>query len=151
MRDSLFDLSFKRVRILSMKILQEFRDFAVKGNVIDLAIGVIIGGAFGKIITSLVNDVIMPPLSILTGGIDFSEKVIVLKEATETAGQITLNYGAFLNNIIDFLIVAWAIFFTIKQINKLKRKEEEKIEKKEEEKISEEVLLLREIRDSIRK
>jgi large conductance mechanosensitive channel len=134
-----------------MKILKEFQQFAIKGNVIDLAIGVIIGGAFGKIITSLVNDIIMPPLGVITGGIDFSQKTLVLKQATETAGQITLNYGAFLNNIIDFLIVAWAIFFAIKQINKLKKKEETKEDKKEADKISEEVILLREIRDNLKK
>lgn len=132
-----------------MKIIQEFKDFAIKGNVIDLAVGVIIGGAFGKIVTSLVNDIIMPPIGLLTGGVDFGDKVLILKEATETAEAVTMNYGLFINNIIDFTIVAFAIFFTIKQINNLKRKEEEK--PTEEKKEKEEVILLREIRDSLKK
>lgn len=132
-----------------MKIIQEFKEFAVKGNVIDLAVGVIIGGAFGKIVTSLVNDIIMPPIGLITGGVDFGDKVWMLKEATETTSAVTMNYGLFINNIIDFVIVAFAIFFTIKQINNLKRKEEAK--PAEEKKDKEEVILLREIRDSLKK
>lgn len=131
-----------------MKILEEFKEFAIKGNVIDLAVGVIIGGAFGKIVNSLVNDIIMPPLGLLTGEVDFSEKIITIKKATETADAITINYGLFINNTISFIIVAFAIFLVIKQINRLKRKEEAKpvAEKKE----PQDITLLREIRDSLR-
>lgn len=121
----------------------------MKGNVIDLAVGVVIGAAFGKIVSSLVSDVIMPIVGLATGGVDFSDKVIVLKQATETAEQVTLNYGMFINNIIDFVIIAFAIFITIKQVNKLSKKEEEK--KEEDPKPSEEVVLLTEIRDSLNK
>jgi large conductance mechanosensitive channel len=131
-----------------MKMIEEFKEFAIKGNVIDLAVGVIIGAAFGKIITSLVNDVIMPPIGLLTGEVDFSEKVITIKQATETAEAVTINYGIFINNTVNFLIVAFVIFFAVKQINKMKRKEEAKppSEKKE----SEDIKLLREIRDSLK-
>jgi len=132
-----------------MKIIEEFKEFAIKGNVIDLAVGVIIGGAFGKIVTSLVNDVIMPPIGLLTGEVDFSEKVIVIKQATEAAEAVTINYGLFINNSVNFIIVAFAIFLVIKQINKIKRKEEEKpVEEKKE---PQDIALLREIRDSLQK
>ncbi|MBI5220930.1 MAG: large-conductance mechanosensitive channel protein MscL [Candidatus Liptonbacteria bacterium] len=102
-------------------MLQEFKEFAMKGNVIDMAVGVIIGGAFGKIVTSLVNDVIMPPIGLILGGIDFTDKAIVLKRAAEDAKAVTLNYGLFINAVIDFLIVAFCIFMAIKQINRLKK------------------------------
>lgn len=126
-------------------MFKEFKEFAVKGNMIDMAVGIIIGGAFGKIITSLVNDIIMPPIGVILGGIDFSHFAITLKKATEVAPAVTLNYGLFINNVVDFLIIAWAIFIVIKQINKFKKKEEAKpIEP------SEEVLLLREIRDQLK-
>jgi large conductance mechanosensitive channel len=104
-----------------MKIIDEFKEFAVKGNVLDLAIGVIIGAAFGKVVTSLVNDIIMPPLGLLIGGVDFKSLVITLKEATETTSTVTINYGLFVNTLLDFLIVAVAIFFMIKFVNKLRR------------------------------
>lgn len=133
-------------------MFKEFKEFAVKGNVIDLAIGVIIGGAFGKIVTSLVNDIIMPPIGLILGGVDFTKLSITLKSATEEAAAVTINYGAFINNVIDFLIIAFTIFIVIRQMNRLKRKEEKKEEKKEEAKgPTEEVLLLREIRDSLKK
>ena len=110
-----------------MGMIQEFKDFAVKGNMIDMAVGIIIGGAFGKIVSSLVNDVIMPPIGLLMGGVDFSGKFINLGEgefetleAAKTAGAATLNYGAFIQVVIDFLIVAFCIFIIIKQINRLK-------------------------------
>lgn len=106
-----------------MSILKEFREFAVKGNVVDLAVGVIIGGAFGKIVTSLVNDVIMPPLGLLIGGVDFKDLVVVLKAAEGEAKAVTLNYGAFIQNVFDFIIIAFAIFMMVKAINKLKREE----------------------------
>lgn len=107
-----------------MSILKEFREFAVKGNVVDLAVGVIIGGAFGKIVSSLVNDVIMPPIGLLIGGVDFKDLAIVLKAAEGEAKAVTLNYGAFIQNVFDFLIIAFAIFIVVKGINKVKRKEE---------------------------
>lgn len=113
------------------KILQEFRDFAVKGNVVDMAVGIIIGAAFGKIVTSLVNDILMPPVGLLLGNVDFSDLSIVLKDKTDEAAAITLNYGAFINNIIDFLIVGFAIFFVIKQLNRLKKLTDKKEEESE--------------------
>ena len=129
-----------------MSIIQEFKKFAVKGNVIDMAIGVVIGGAFGKIVTSFVNDIIMPPISVLTGGIDFSSLNVVLRQASSKSGAIVLNYGIFINTILDFLIIAVSIFLVIKQMNKLKKKEEEKPKQ-----TGEDILLLREIRDSLKK
>lgn len=110
---------------------KEFREFAVKGNIIDLAIGVIIGGAFGKIVTSLVNDIVMPLIGLVLGKIDFSNLFIPLGsgsfatiEEAKTAGVATLNYGLFINNIIDFLIVAFSIFMVVKQLSRLKKREE---------------------------
>ena len=112
-------------------IIKEFKEFISKGNVMDLAVGVIIGGAFGKIVTSLVNDVIMPIIGILTGGINFADRFINLSgteyatiAAAEEAGAAILKYGAFIQNIIDFLIIAFVIFIVIKQINRFKREEE---------------------------
>lgn len=130
------------------KTIEEFKQFAVKGNVVDLAIAVIIGGAFGKIVTSLVNDIVMPPIGALVGGVKFSALVITLKKATADAAAVTLNYGAFIQTIIDFLIIAWVIFIAIKLINSLKAKEEEK--KEEEPKPSAEEVLLGEIRDLLK-
>lgn len=112
-------------------MIKEFKEFAVKGNVMDMAVGVVIGGAFGKIVTSLVNDLIMPLIGILTGGMDFTNKFISLDgnqyltfvEAQE-AGAATFNYGIFITTIVDFLIIAFSIFIVIKQLNKLKKKEE---------------------------
>ena len=129
-----------------MKILQEFKKFAITGNVMDMAVGIIIGGAFGKIVGSLVNDIIMPPIGILLGGIDFSKLNIILKNSDDPSKIISLNYGSFLNTIIDFLIIAFCIFVAVKQINKLKKKEEEKPVEP-----SENILLLREIRDNTKK
>ncbi len=107
-----------------MSLIKEFKEFAMRGNVIDLAIGIIIGGAFGKIISSFVNDVIMPPIGLLLGNMDFSNLAIPLKEATETSEAVLLKYGIFINNIVDFFIVALAIFIVIKGINSMKRKQE---------------------------
>ena len=126
-----------------MKILQEFKKFAITGNVMDMAVGIIIGGAFGKIVSSLVKDIIMPPIGILLGGIDFSRLNIVLKNSNDPSKIISLNYGSFLNTIIDFLIIAFCIFIALKQVNKLKKKEEEKPVEP-----SENILLLREISDN---
>ena len=107
-----------------MGFISEFKEFAVKGNVVDLAVGVIIGAAFGKIVTSLVNDVIMPPIGLVTGGLDFSKQKWVLKAAEGTKPETAISYGMFINNVIDFLIVAFVIFLLIKGINSLKRQEE---------------------------
>jgi large conductance mechanosensitive channel len=106
-----------------MSVLKDFKEFAVKGNVVDLAVGVIIGAAFGKIVTSFVGDVIMPPLGILTGGVDFKDMGVVLKAAQGTTPAVVLKYGAFLQSVFDFLIVAVAIFAMVQAISKLKKKE----------------------------
>ena len=114
-------------------MLKEFKEFAMRGNVLDMAVGIIIGSAFGTIIGSLVNDVLMPPIGILLGNVDFSNLFLVLKGGGKTfasiaeaksAGAVTLNYGVFINTIINFLIVAFAVFLLIRNVNRLKRKEE---------------------------
>lgn len=107
-----------------MAVIKEFKEFAMKGNVVDLAIGVVIGTAFGKIVSSLVSDIIMPPIGVLTGGVDFSSLAITLKEAHGDAATVTLNYGVFLNTVIDFTIIAFAIFMVVKGMNNLRRKAE---------------------------
>jgi large conductance mechanosensitive channel len=135
------------------KFIQEFKKFAVKGNVIDLAVGVIIGGAFGKITTSLVNDMVMPPIGLLLGKVDFTnlfinlsgKKVRTLSEAA-AAGAPTINYGIFINQIINFLIVAFALFLLVRWINRLKSAEEAEKAKAP----SEELILLAEIRDLLK-
>jgi large conductance mechanosensitive channel len=127
-------------------MFKEFKKFAVKGNAVDMAVGIIIGAAFGKIVTSLVTDVIMPPIGVLLGGIDFSNLVITLKKATDTTAAVTLNYGIFINTILDFVLISFAIFIIIKQINRLKKKEENKPVTKP----TEDILLLREIRDALK-
>ena len=135
----------------------EFKEFIARGNVMDMAVGVIIGGAFGKISTSLVNDVIMPGISMLTGGVDFSGWKLVLKEAViengeEIAAAVSINYGNFLATILDFLIIAFAVFCLIKGINTLHRKKEEPApEPAPEPKPSAEEKLLTEIRDLLKK
>ena len=106
-----------------MGIIKEFKEFAMKGSVIDLAVGVIIGGAFGKIVTSFVNDVLMPPLGMLLGGVDFKDYKATLVDAVGTKAAVTLNYGMFIQNVIDFLIIAFAIFMAIKALNAAKKKE----------------------------
>jgi large conductance mechanosensitive channel len=126
-------------------MLEEFKKFAIKGNVIDLAVGVVVGTAFGKIVTSFVNDIIMPPIGVLTGGVDFSDLSITLKKAADGASIVTMNYGMFLNTVIDFIIISFSIFFVIKQLERFKKKEEKKTVK-----IEEDILLLREIRDSLK-
>jgi large conductance mechanosensitive channel len=104
-----------------MGMVKEFRDFAMKGNVVDMAVGIIIGVAFGKIVSSLVGDVIMPPIGFLLGNVDFSSLAFTLKEATESTPAITIKYGLFINTIIDFVIVAFVIFMVIKLMNRLKK------------------------------
>jgi large conductance mechanosensitive channel len=107
-----------------MSFVKEFREFAVKGNVVDRAVGIIIGAAFGKIVTSFVNDIITPPLGYLIGGVDFPDLAVTLPAIQDGRDPVTINYGAFLQTTFDFFIVAFAIFLVIKMINRLKRKEE---------------------------
>jgi large conductance mechanosensitive channel len=107
-----------------MKFLDEFRKFAVKGNMVDMAIGIIIGAAFGKIVASLVNDVLMPPIGLLLGGVNFTDLKVVMRAATETAPAVTWNYGSFIQVLIDFLIIAFVVFMLVKGINSMKKKEE---------------------------
>lgn len=107
-----------------MGIIKEFQEFAIKGNVLDMAVGIIIGGAFGAIVKSLVDDIIMPPIGVIIGGIDFSQLGLTIKAATETSDAVVLKYGAFLNNIITFVIVAWAVFLLVKAMNSFKKKQE---------------------------
>ena len=111
-----------------MGVLNEFKKFALKGNVVDLAIGVIIGGAFGKIVTSLVNDIIMPFLGLIIGKVNFKDLKWVIEEADESLGlaELAINYGQFLQTLIDFIIIAFSIFMVVKLLNKLKKKQEEK-------------------------
>lgn len=129
----------KEIITKGTKTLKEFKTFISKGNVVDLAVGVIIGSAFGKIVSSLVNDILMPIIGIIIGGIDFSNLTIQIKDAT-------IKYGIFIQNIIDFLIVAFCIFIFIKLINKVSKKEEEKTEKV----VSEGTKILKEIRDILK-
>ncbi len=108
-----------------MGIIKEFQEFAVKGNVVDMAVGIIIGGAFGTIVKSLVDDIIMPPIGMMLGNVDFSNIVITLQQATADSEAVTMNIGSFINNVISFLIVAWAVFMLVKGMNSLKKKEAE--------------------------
>ena len=131
--------------------VQEFKEFALKGNVVDMAVGVIIGGAFGKIVSSLVNDIIMPPIGVLTGGVDFKDLKTVLVEATEEAEAVTLNWGMFVQNVIDFLIIAISIFCIIKMMTRLSKKKEEPAPAPAEPEPTKEEVLLTEIRDLLKK
>jgi large conductance mechanosensitive channel len=108
-----------------MSMMSEFRDFAMRGNVVDMAVGIVIGGAFGKIVSSFVSDVLMPPIGMLMGGVDFSNLAFTLKEAVGEAEAVTLNYGMFIQTVVDFIIIAFAIFMVIKAMNNMKKKEEE--------------------------
>lgn len=130
-----------------MKIIDEFKQFAVRGNVIDLAVGIIIGSAFGKIVSSLVEDIIMPPMGILIGGVSFSDLKVVLKDGSGVA-SVTLNYGNFLQIAVNFLIIAFSVFLMIKGINILKRLKKKPVEAK---KATNEEKLLTEIRDLLKK
>ena len=131
-----------------MGMMDEFKDFAMRGNVVDMAVGIVVGGAFGKITTSFVNDVLMPPVGMLLGGVDFSDLALTLQEAQGEAEAVTLSYGLFINTILDFLIIAFAIFMVVKAMNSLKKKEEEAPEAPPEP--SKEEVLLTEIRDALR-
>lgn len=141
-------------------MFKEFREFAMRGNVVDMAVGIIIGAAFGKIVDSMVKDLIMPPIGLLLGKVDFSNLFLVLKEgsasgpyltvdAAQKAGAVTFNYGLFLNHVLSFVIVAFAVFILIRAINRLKRLEEAKPAAPTAP--PEDILLLREIRDSLKK
>ena len=139
-----------------MSLVKEFKEFAVKGNAVDMAVGIIVGAAFGKIVTSIVNDIIMPPIGKLLGGVNFTGLFINLGSETyatladaKAAGAATLNYGAFLQTVVDFVIVAFAIFMLVKGINSLRKKEEET--PAEPPAPPEDVVLLREIRDALQK
>lgn len=105
-------------------MLKEFKEFAMRGNVVDMAVGIIIGGAFGKIVSSLVNDVLMPPIGLMIGNVDFSQLSIVLREATADQAAVTIGYGAFINTLLDFMILAFCIFMVVKAMNRMNRKEE---------------------------
>jgi large conductance mechanosensitive channel len=128
-----------------MGLVQEFRDFAMRGNVVDMAVGVVIGAAFGRIVASFTNDVLMPPVGLAVGGVDFSDWKFPLREARDGVEAVTMNVGVFLNTVIDFLIIAAAIFLLVKAINSLRKKEEAKPAEP-----SPEVVLLTEIRDTLR-
>ncbi len=108
------------------KLINEFKEFAVKGNVIDMAVGIIIGGAFGKIVSSFVSDIIMPPIGMIIGKVDFKDLAIEIQQASETTAAVSINYGSFIQTVIDFVIIAFVIFMAIKGINNLKQKKEEK-------------------------
>ncbi len=139
-----------------MKLLNEFKTFAMRGNVIDLAVGIIIGGAFGKIVSSVVNDVIMPPIGMLIGGVNFADIKVTIKEAATAADgsilpAVTLNLGNFIQTMVDFTIIAFAIFLLIKALNSMKRKEEEKPAPAAPPAPTNEEKLLAEIRDLLKK
>lgn len=141
----------KNAKLPKVKWVDEFKSFALKGNVVDMAVGIIIGAAFGKIVTSLVTDVIMPPLGVIVGGVDFKDLSIVLKAAVGDAPAVTLNYGNFIQVVFDFVIVAFAIFMVIKALAMARhRSETKKVEPKVTEPSKEE-LLLTEIRDLLKK
>ena len=106
-------------------MFKEFKDFAMRGNVVDMAVGIVIGGAFGKIVSSFVSDVLMPPIGLLMGGVDFGDLAVTLKEAVGDVAAVTINYGTFINTVIDFIIIAFAIFMVVKAMNSSKKKEEE--------------------------
>jgi len=132
-----------------MGMLQEFKAFAMRGNVVDMAVGIIVGGAFGKIVSSFVADVIMPPIGLLLGGVDFSDLTITLKKAVGETAAVTLNYGKFIQTVIDIQIIAFAIFLGIKAMNALKRKQEEAPAPPPEP--SRQEVLLTEIRDLLKR
>jgi large conductance mechanosensitive channel len=131
-----------------MGMMKEFKEFAVRGNVVDMAVGIIIGAAFGKIVSSLVGDVIMPPIGVLLGEVDFSNLAFTVKEAAGEAPAVVISYGKFIQTVIDFIIIAFAIFIAIKAINSLKRKEEQASKTPPQPPAQE--VLLKEIRDLLK-
>ncbi len=139
-----------------MKIVKEFKEFISRGNVIDLAVGVIIGGAFGKIVTSLVEDIVMPPIGVILGGVNFTDLKIVIQDATtnaegKTIPEVAIKYGNFFQILFNFLIISLVIFLSIKAINRINRKKEQVEAKKAKGKDPEELIVLREIRDLLAK
>lgn len=128
--------------------MSEFKDFAIKGNVVDMAVGIIVGAAFGKIISSFVKDVIMPPIGVMMGGVDFSDLAITIQEGAGDIPAVVIKYGVFIQTIVDFIIIAFAIFMAVKAMNSMKKKEEEKTEADPEP--SKEEVLLTEIRDLLK-
>ena len=130
-----------------MKLIQEFEDFAMKGNAVDMAVGIIIGAAFGKIVSSLVKDVVMPPIGLMLGGVDFTDLKITMKAAEGAIPAVTLNYGLFIQTMVDFLIIAFAVFLLVKAINTLKKTKEETPEIPVK---SSQELVLEEIRDILK-
>ncbi|MFO0689681.1 MAG: large-conductance mechanosensitive channel protein MscL [Myxococcota bacterium] len=133
-----------------MGMMSEFRDFAMKGNVVDMAVGVVIGGAFGKIVTSFTNDVLMPPIGLLLGGVDFSDLKITIKDAVGETAAVSINYGSFINIVLDFLIIAFAIFLVVKAMNTAMSSMKKKEAAAPPPGPSKEEVLLTEIRDALR-
>ncbi len=131
-----------------MSMMKEFREFAMRGNVVDMAVGIVIGAAFGKIVSSFVDDVLMPPIGLAVGGVDFTRLAVTLKAATEETPAVMLNYGAFFQSVVDFAIIALAIFMVIKAMNTMQKKEEAKPEPPAPP--PKEVVLLEEIRDLLK-
>ena len=129
-------------------MLKEFKDFAMRGNVVDMAVGIVVGGAFGKITTSFVNDVLMPPIGMMLGGVDFASLALTIQEAAGEAEAVTIKYGLFINTVLDFLIIAFAIFMVVRAMNSMQKEEEAAPEAPPEP--SKEETLLTEIRDALR-
>ena len=135
-----------------MSMMSEFKDFAMRGNVVDMAVGIVIGGAFGKIVSSFVADVLMPPIGLLLGGVDFSDLAIMLKEAVGETAPVMINYGSFIQTVVDFIIIAFAIFLVVKAMNSMKKEEEAPAPEPEPEPApSNEEVLLGEIRDLLKR
>ena len=132
-----------------MGMLSEFKEFAIKGNVVDMAVGIIVGAAFGKIVSSFVKDIIMPPIGVMMGGVNFTDLAVTIQEAAGEVPAVAIKYGAFIQTIVDFIIVALAIFMAVKVMNSLKKAEEEA--PKEDPAPSNEEVLLTEIRDLLKK
>jgi large conductance mechanosensitive channel len=134
-----------------MGMLKEFKEFAMRGNVIDLAVAVVIGGAFGKIVTSFVNDILMPPIGLLLGNVDFKDLKVIMRAATDEVAAVTWNYGMFIQNIIDFVIIAFSIFMVVKAMMKLQKKKVEEPAPAAPPEPTNEEKLLTEIRDLLKK
>lgn len=137
-----------------MKFIDEFKDFAMKGNVIDMAVGIVIGVAFGRIVSSIVNDILMPPIGVLIGGVNFSDLKFIIKEASNTTQAVTINYGNFIQVVFDFIIIALSMFVVVKTMNIAKRnreKETQDLKPEVVEEASKDLELLSEIRDLLKK
>ena len=133
----------------NMSMMSEFKDFAMRGNVVDMAVGIVIGGAFGKIVSSFVSDVLMPPIGLMMGGVDFGDLAVVLQEASGDVAAVTINYGSFIQTVLDFVIIAFAIFMVVRAMSNMKKKEE--AAPAAPPKPSAEEVLLTEIRDALKK